>query len=94
MKHDTFTLELTFKVLFKGVEVYTHDGVFSAYAVKWQGSWTRRFYGQFVINHQGEAWDGDEDGNDEEKRVAQLLNDDEINLEYKEDFRQQTIIGW
>ena len=75
MKHDTFTLELTFKVLFKGVEVYTHDGVFSAYAVKWQGSWTRRFYGQFVINHQGEAWDGDEDGNDEEKRVAQLLKD-------------------
>ncbi len=44
--------------------------------------------------HQGEAWDGDEDGNDEEKRVAQLLNDDEINTEYKDAFRQQTVIGW
>ena len=44
--------------------------------------------------HQGEAWDGDDDGNNEEKRVAQLLNNDEINLEYKEAFRQQTIIGW
>ena len=44
--------------------------------------------------HQGEAWDGDEDGNDEEKRVAQLQNNDEINMEYKEAFRQQTIIGW
>ena len=44
--------------------------------------------------HQGEAWDGDEEGNVEEKRVAQLLNNDEINLEYKEAFRQQMIIGW
>ena len=44
--------------------------------------------------HQGEAWDGDEEGNDEEKRVAQLLNDDEINTEYKDAFRQQTVIGW
>ena len=43
--------------------------------------------------NQGEAWDGDADGNDEEKRVAQLLNNDEINMEYKEVFRQQTIIG-
>ena len=33
--------------------------------------------------HQGEAWDGDEDGNNEEKRVAQLLKDDEINLDYE-----------
>ena len=38
------------------------------------------------------GWNGN--GNDEEKRVAQLLKDDEINLEYKEAFRQQTIIGW
>ena len=44
--------------------------------------------------HQGEAWDGDEEGNNEEKRVAQLLNDDEINTEYKDAFRQQTVIGW
>ena len=44
--------------------------------------------------HQGETWDGDEEGNDEEKRVAQLLKDDEINLEYEAVFRQQTIIGW
>ena len=44
--------------------------------------------------HQGEAWDGDEEGNVVEKRVAQLLNDDEISMEYKEAFRQQTIIGW
>ena len=44
--------------------------------------------------HQGEAWDGDDEGNEIEKRVAQLLNDDEINMEYKEAFRQQTIIGW
>ena len=44
--------------------------------------------------HQGEAQDGDEEGNIEEKRVAQILNDDEINMEYKEAFRQQTIIGW
>ena len=44
--------------------------------------------------HQGETWDGDDDGNEIEKRVAQLLNDDEINTEYKEAFRQQTIIGW
>ena len=44
--------------------------------------------------HQGKAWDGDDEGNDEKKRVAQLLNNDEINLEYKEAFRQQTIIGW
>ena len=44
--------------------------------------------------HQGEAWDGDEEGNIGEKRVAQLLNDDEINMEYKAAFRQQTIIGW
>ena len=29
-----------------------------------------------------------------EKRVAQLMNDDEINTEYKEAFRQQTVIGW
>ena len=43
--------------------------------------------------HQGEAWDGDDKGNDEEKRVVQLLNDDEIIMEYKEAFRQQTIIG-
>ena len=43
---------------------------------------------------QGEVWDGDEDGNDEEKRVAQLLNDHEIPNEYKVAFRQQTIIGW
>ena len=44
--------------------------------------------------HQGETWDGDDNGNEIEKRVAQLLNDDEINMEYKEAFRQQTIIGW
>ena len=44
--------------------------------------------------HQGEAWDGDEEGNIDKKRVAQLLNNDEINIEYKETFRQQTIIGW
>ena len=44
--------------------------------------------------HQGETWDGDDDGNDIEKRVAQLMNDDEINIESKEAFRQQTIIGW
>ena len=44
--------------------------------------------------HQGETWDGDDDGNEVEKRVAQLLNNDEINTEYKEAFRQQTIIGW
>ena len=44
--------------------------------------------------HQGEHWDGDEEGNNIEKRVAQLLKDDEINMEYKEAFRQQTIIGW
>ena len=44
--------------------------------------------------HQGEAWDGDDEGNEIEKRVAQLLNDDEINMEYKEAFRQQMIIGW
>ena len=31
--------------------------------------------------HQGETWDGDDDNNDFEKRVAQLLNNDEINLE-------------
>ena len=34
------------------------------------------------------------DGNDEEKRVAQLLNDNEIPNDYKVAFRQQTIIGW
>ena len=44
--------------------------------------------------HQGEAWDGDDKGNNEEKRVAQFLNDDEINMEYNAAFRQQTIIGW
>ena len=44
--------------------------------------------------HQGEKWDGDEEGNTEEKRVAQLLNNGEINTEYKEAFRQQTIIDW
>ena len=44
--------------------------------------------------HHEETWDGDEEGNDEEKRVAQLLNNDEINMAYKEVFRQQTIIGW
>ena len=44
--------------------------------------------------HQGETWDGDEEGNDEEKRVARLLKNDDINSEYKEAFRQQTIIGW
>ena len=44
--------------------------------------------------HQGEAWDGDEEGNTEEKIVAQLLNNDEINMEYIEAFRQQTVIGW
>ena len=44
--------------------------------------------------HRGEHWDGDDDGNNVEKRVAQLLNDDEINTAYKEAFRQQTIIGW
>ena len=44
--------------------------------------------------HQGDACDGDEEGNNEEQRVAQLLNNDEINMEYKEAFRQQMIIGW
>ena len=44
--------------------------------------------------HQGETWDGDDDGNEIEKRAAQLLNNDEINTEYKEAFRQQTVIGW
>ena len=44
--------------------------------------------------HQGETCDGDEEGSNIEKRVAQLLNDDEINKEYKEAFRQQTIVGW
>ena len=44
--------------------------------------------------HQGEVRICDEDDNDEEKRETQLLNDDEINLEYKEAFRQQTVIGW
>jgi hypothetical protein len=44
--------------------------------------------------HRGEIWDGDDDGNDEEKRVAQLLNDNGIPNEYKVAFRQQTIIGW
>ena len=43
--------------------------------------------------HKGEVLDGDKDGNNKEKRVAQLINDDEINLEYKEAIRQQTIIG-
>ena len=37
-------------------------------------------------NHQGEAWDGDKEGNIEEKKVVQLLNNDEINMEYKEAF--------
>ena len=36
--------------------------------------------------HQSEHWDGDEEGNKFEKRVAQLMHDDEINLEYKEAF--------
>ena len=36
--------------------------------------------------HQGEAWDGYDEGNNEEKRVAQLLNNNEINMEYKEAF--------
>ena len=44
--------------------------------------------------HQGEHWDRDDDGNEVEKRIAQLLNDDEINTEYKDAFRQQTVIGW
>ena len=44
--------------------------------------------------HQVEARDGDEEGNVEENRVAQLLNNDEINLECKESFIQQMIIGW
>ena len=44
--------------------------------------------------HQGKQWDGDKEGNVIEKIVAQLLNDGEINMEYKEAFRQQTIIGW
>ena len=44
--------------------------------------------------HQGETWDEDEEINAEEKRVAQLLNDDEINMKCKEAFRQHTIIGW
>ena len=44
--------------------------------------------------HQGEKWDGDDKGNDEEKSVAQHLNNDEINIDYKEAFRQQMIIGW
>ena len=44
--------------------------------------------------HQGDAWDGDKEGNEIEKRVAQLLNDDEIKSKYKEAFRQPTIIGW
>ena len=44
--------------------------------------------------HQGEHWDGNDDGNEVEKRVAQLLNDDEINTEDKDAFRQQTVIGW
>ena len=44
--------------------------------------------------HQGEAWDGDDEGNNEEKRVTQVQNSDEINMKYKEAFRQQTIIGW
>ena len=46
------------------------------------------------ITHQGETWDGDDDGNEIKKRVAQLLNNDEINTEFMEEFRQQTIIGW
>ena len=46
------------------------------------------------ITHQGEEWGGDEEGNNKEKRVAQLLNDEKINREYKEAFRQQKIIGW
>ena len=44
--------------------------------------------------HQGEHWDGDDDGNEVKKRVAQLLNGNEINTEYKDAFRQQTVIGW
>ena len=44
--------------------------------------------------HRGDHWDEDDNGNDVEKRVAQLLSDDEINTEYKDAFRQQTIIGW
>ena len=44
--------------------------------------------------HQGEAWDVDEEGNVEGKRVAQSLNNDKINMQYKESFRQQVIIGW
>ena len=43
--------------------------------------------------HQGEAWDGDVNGNEVEQRVAQLITDDNINGEYKEAFRQHTIIG-
>ena len=39
--------------------------------------------------HQGEAWDGDGKGSEIEKRVAQLLNDDEISREYKEAFRNR-----
>ena len=44
--------------------------------------------------HQGEQWDSDADVNEVEKRVAQLLHDDEINKEYKDAFRKQTVIGW
>ena len=43
--------------------------------------------------HQGEAWDGVDEGNEIEKRVAQLMNDDEINREYKAAFRQHMIVG-
>ena len=38
--------------------------------------------------HQGKQWDFNADGNEVEKRVAQLLHDDEINTEYKDAFRQ------
>ena len=42
--------------------------------------------------HKGEYWDGNDDGNEVQKKVAQLLNDDEINTG-KDAFRQQTVIG-
>ena len=44
--------------------------------------------------HHVEQWEGDDDGNEIEKRVAKLLQDDVINNKYKVAFRQQTIIGW
>ena len=43
--------------------------------------------------HQGEHCDRYGDVNKVVKRVAQLLNDNEINTEYKDAFRQQAVIG-